>query len=59
MTEVKKYMTKINNELDRLADNKAKDVREVVPENIIQSDEVFMAYIVEHNERFLLLSKFF
>ncbi|VBB31059.1 unnamed protein product [Acanthocheilonema viteae] len=49
--EVKKYMTKINAELDRLWETKALDVIEVVPENMIHSDKIFMAYILEHNER--------
>ncbi|EFO20090.2 hypothetical protein LOAG_08398 [Loa loa] len=51
VAEVKKYMTKINAELDRLWETKARDVIEVVPENMIHSDKIFMTYILEHNER--------
>lgn len=54
VSEVKKYMTKINAELDQLWKIKSRDVIEVVPENIIHSDKIFMAYILEHNERFFL-----
>ncbi|VDN43524.1 unnamed protein product [Gongylonema pulchrum] len=43
-------MTKINNELDRLSEDKTTDVREVVPESVIRADETFMSYIREHNE---------
>ncbi|VDN08322.1 unnamed protein product [Thelazia callipaeda] len=49
--EIKKYMVKINNELDRLSGNKERDVLEIVPESIIFADRKFKAYIVEHNER--------
>lgn len=52
LTEIKKYMTKINVELDQLRETKAQDVIEVVPENMIHSDKTFMTYILEHNERF-------
>lgn len=48
-------MIKINSELDRLWETKALDVIEVVPENMIHSDRIFMAYVLEHNERFLFL----
>nr|CDP93401.1 Bm6757, isoform b [Brugia malayi] len=51
ISEVKKYMTKINIELDRFWETKVRDVIEVVPENMIYSDKIFMAYILEHNER--------
>ncbi|MCP9263234.1 hypothetical protein DINM_006572 [Dirofilaria immitis] len=51
ISEIKKYMTRINTELDRLWETKARDVVEVVPENIIHSDKIFIAYILEHNER--------
>ncbi|VDK62930.1 unnamed protein product [Onchocerca ochengi] len=51
VSEVKKYMTTINAELDRLWETKVRDVIEVVPENMIHSDKTFMAYILEHNER--------
>ncbi|CAG9537896.1 unnamed protein product [Cercopithifilaria johnstoni] len=51
VSEVKKYMTKINDELDRLWETKARDVIEVVPETMIHSDKIFMAYVLEHNER--------
>lgn len=47
-------MTKINAELDLLWETKARDVVEVVPENMIHSDKIFMAYILEHNERLFL-----
>uniref|UniRef100_A0A915PVM5 Cap-specific mRNA (nucleoside-2'-O-)-methyltransferase 1 n=1 Tax=Setaria digitata TaxID=48799 RepID=A0A915PVM5_9BILA len=51
VSEVKKYMTKINNELDRLSKTKTRDIVEVVPEKMIQLDKNFMAYVLQHNER--------
>uniref|UniRef100_A0A0R3RGV0 Cap-specific mRNA (nucleoside-2'-O-)-methyltransferase 1 n=1 Tax=Elaeophora elaphi TaxID=1147741 RepID=A0A0R3RGV0_9BILA len=51
VSEVKKYMTKINSELDQLWETKERDVIEIVPENMICSDKIFMAYVLEHNER--------
>ncbi|VDK71117.1 unnamed protein product [Gongylonema pulchrum] len=51
--KVKDYMTKINNELDRLSEDKTTDVREVVPESVIRADETFMSYIREHNEKYV------
>ncbi|VDN94327.1 unnamed protein product [Brugia pahangi] len=51
VSEMKKYMIKINTELDLFWETKVRDVIEVVSENMIYSDKIFMAYILEYNER--------
>lgn len=64
-TKVKDYLTAVNNKLDELEKSKTtnKDVNEVVPANLIHSDDLFMDYLVTHNERcflrhFVLLRSF-
>ncbi|VDM42115.1 unnamed protein product [Toxocara canis] len=51
-TKIKDYLTAVNNKLDELEKSKTngKDVNEVVPANLIQSDDQFMDYLVTHNE---------
>lgn len=51
LSKVRDYFTKINETLERLSSDKSRDVREIMPADIIQSDEKFMDYIIEHNER--------
>ncbi|KAK6114433.1 hypothetical protein QQG55_56055 [Brugia pahangi] len=53
VSEMKKYMIKINTELDLFWETKVRDVIEVVSENMIYSDKIFMAYILEYNERMI------
>uniref|UniRef100_A0A914ZFD5 Cap-specific mRNA (nucleoside-2'-O-)-methyltransferase 1 n=3 Tax=Parascaris univalens TaxID=6257 RepID=A0A914ZFD5_PARUN len=52
-TKVKDYLTAVNNKLDELEKNKTtnKDVNEVIPSSVIHSDDLFMDYLVTHNER--------
>uniref|UniRef100_A0A0K0FKL0 Cap-specific mRNA (nucleoside-2'-O-)-methyltransferase 1 n=1 Tax=Strongyloides venezuelensis TaxID=75913 RepID=A0A0K0FKL0_STRVS len=52
-TIIKDYLMKINNKLNEFEGKSlsdVKDIREIVPEEVIYNDEEFFNYIVDHNE---------
>lgn len=61
-TIVKGYLVSINNRMNKIAmENRrnVEDIYEILPGSVIRNNEEFFNYVVEHNERFVFIQKFF